>query len=232
METDVRFRHELKYLINKRDMDSCIARLSMFAGRDSHAGPDGYFIRSLYFDDIYHSAYEDKAGGVAKRAKYRIRMYDMDKSFISLEEKIKEGPYIRKESVRLTEDEYDKILRGDTDFLLGRQEPAADDFSLECRLNALRPEVIVDYDRVPFVYEHGNVRITFDMNIRASSPGDIFEKDLPGYEVLGTDLLIMEVKYTQFLPDILRVILPDESCRIAASKFVMCMDALRRIMVK
>ena len=57
MENDGRFRHELKYLINKRDMDCCIGRLSEFAQSDPHAKQGGYFVRSLYFDDMYRSAY-------------------------------------------------------------------------------------------------------------------------------------------------------------------------------
>ncbi len=232
MENNSVFRHELKYLISKRDMDCCIGRLESFSKRDIHAGEGGYSIRSLYFDDMYHTAYEEKESGVRNRCKYRIRLYDMDNSFISLENKIKEGAYIRKESVRISSDECDRIVKSDTGFLLGRNEGVAHDFAAECRINGLKPEVIVDYDRVPFVCEYGNVRITFDMNIRASGSYDIFNGNVITYDVLPTDLLIMEVKYTEFLPDILRVILPNESCMVAASKFVMSIDSLRRIMTR
>lgn len=225
------YRHELKYLINKREMDGCIGLLERFAGRDVHAKSGSYFIRSLYFDDMYHTAYEDKESGVMHRCKFRIRMYDMDTGFISLEKKIKEGSYIRKESARLSVGECESILKGDTAFLLGREEVAAKDFAIGCRMNGLKPEVIVDYDRVPLVFEHGGVRITFDMNIRAAR-GDMFDGSLCSYEVLDTDLLIMEVKFTEFLPDMFRSLLPEEGCRMAASKYVCCIDALRRIMAK
>ena len=228
MENDNAFRHELKYLISKQDMDCCIGRLAQFAKPDPHAKSGRYFVRSLYFDDMYASAYEDKESGVASRRKYRIRIYDFDESFIRLEKKIKEGSYVRKESAPLSRSEYDMILRGETDFLLERSERAACDFALGHRIDRLRPEVIVDYERVPFIYEYGDVRITFDMNIRSVFDElDVFAKDSPSYEVLGADQLVMEVKYTEFLPDIFRAILPGEGCRLAVSKYLMC-DSVKR----
>ena len=233
MENDSRFRHELKYLINKRAMDCCLGRISEFAPSDRHAESGVYYVRSLYYDDMYASAYEDKESGVSSRSKYRIRTYNLDRGFIRLEKKIKEGAYVRKESAVLSENEYNDIRAGMTGFLLERKESVAKDFALSCRMDMLSPAVIVDYDRVPFVCEHGDVRITFDMNIRAvAADNDIFCRDVPAYNVLDQDLLIMEVKYTQFLPDIFRSILPDDSCRLAASKYVMCIDTLRRIMLK
>lgn len=231
MENDAIFRHEMKYLINRRDMDSCISRITMFAGYDSHASNGKYLVRSLYYDDLYASAYEDKESGVRDRSKYRIRVYDGDDSFISLEKKIKEGSYVRKESSVLTRSEYDMVKAGETTFLMKRDEKAANDFALSCRLDGLHPEVIVDYERIPFVYEHGNVRITFDTDLRAADAGDIFGNQ-PVYSVLDQDLLIMEVKYTEFLPDIFRTVLPGEGARLALSKYVMCEDVLRRMMMR
>ena len=232
MENERKFRHELKYLINKRDMDSCLSRIRQFAEPDKHASGGVYSVRSLYYDDEYNSAYEDKESGVPRRFKYRIRIYDMDESFISLEKKIKEGSFIKKESAVLSRAEYDLIRAGETGHLLKRSEKAAKEFAVSCRMDRLHPEVIVDYERIPFVYEHGNVRITFDTNIRAVDDDDIFVRDDPSYSALPADLLVMEVKYTEFLPDIFRVVLPGEGSRLASSKYVMCEDVLRRMMLR
>ena len=39
----------------------------------------------------------------------------------------------------------------------------------------LRPRVIVDYEREPWILDAGTVRITFDMNVRAAVDGfDVF----------------------------------------------------------
>ncbi len=225
MENDRAFRHELKYLMNRRDMDCCISRLGEFAAYDPHARGGKYSIRSLYFDGLSKRAFKEKSSGVASRHKFRIRIYNMDDSVIMLEKKVKKGSYIRKESSRLSRPEYEEIMAGRTDFLLKRDEVAARDFAAEYRMMALRPEVIVDYERMPFVFEAGNVRITFDMNIRSVFDDyDIFKDKAPSYDVLGPDRLVMEVKFTQFLPDIFSAILPAEVCQTSASKYVMCVE--------
>ena len=90
-------------------------RVSMFMQADSHAGNGspasqshtghvnaGYMIRSLYFDDCYECAYEEKLAGVEARSKYRIRIYNYSDSIIKLECKHKEGQYIHKTSATLT----------------------------------------------------------------------------------------------------------------------------------
>ncbi len=209
--------------MNRRDMDSCLGRLCEFTTVDSHAKDGAYSIRSLYFDDIAKSAFKEKESGVASRHKFRIRIYNMNTSHIALEKKIKEGSYIRKETSLLTKDEYDMIMNGDNDFLLKRDEEAARDFAIECKTKGLRPEVIVDYERLPLVSAAGDVRITFDRNVRAVFANlDIFNDTAPSYEVLNPDQLIMEVKYTQFLPDIFHAVLPTNAAVTAASKYVMC----------
>ena len=224
MESDRPFRHELKYLMNRRDMDCCLGRITEFAKPDPHVKDGKYSVRSLYFDDIAKSAFIDKESGVASRHKFRIRIYNMDESHISLEKKIKEGAYIRKESAMLSRIEYDMIMIGQSDFLLKREEEAARDFAAEVRTKGLHPEVIVDYERIPFVSKAGDVRITFDMNVRSVFDVlDVFSDKAPGYEVLMQDQLIMEVKYTQFLPQIFPALLPPEVAPTSASKYVMCM---------
>ena len=54
---------------------------------DPHAENGGYLIRSLYFDDYWNSAYEEKESGVLMRKKYRIRIYNYSAESIKLERK-------------------------------------------------------------------------------------------------------------------------------------------------
>ena len=210
-------------------MDCALARLSAFMKPDPHAEGGRYAIRSLYFDDPSGSAFEEKESGVKSRHKFRIRIYNGLDDYIVLENKIKEGNYVRKDSARLSRDEYGEIMSGRCDFLAKRGEAVAKDFLLDRKVNMLRPEVIVDYDRVPLVYAPGQVRVTFDMNVRSAFADlDIFA-DPPSYQVFGQDMLIMEVKYTQFIPDVIRAVLPQEACRMASSKYVLCDTIKRRI---
>ena len=69
-------RHELKYFINPAEVEALRARLRPVLDMDSHCvGGRPYVIRSLYFDDINDSAFNDKQAGVMHRDKYRIRIY-------------------------------------------------------------------------------------------------------------------------------------------------------------
>ena len=96
------YRHELKFLITNVDKTELRNILQHFCHHDRHAIDGFYSISSLYFDDIYHTAYQEKLDGVEIRKKYRIRIYNCSDSVISLECKYKNGQYIHKESVRMT----------------------------------------------------------------------------------------------------------------------------------
>lgn len=221
-----RFRHELKYRINTTQKEIMIQRLDCFLARDKHAKNGSYTIRSLYFDDRWNSAYEEKLMGIATRKKYRIRCYDFSDKVIKLECKNKQGSYIYKEAASLTREEVEQILLGEYAFLREHKESLCQVFYQECMTNEMRPRVIVDYERVPFALDEGDVRITFDSRIReAALIGDLFDKELPAWEVMEPQELIMEVKYTEFLPDFIRDILINQEAEyIAASKYVMCCD--------
>lgn len=56
-----KFRHELKYYINYNDYISVRNRIKYVLKLDQNADESGeYFIRSLYYDDIYDSALYEK----------------------------------------------------------------------------------------------------------------------------------------------------------------------------
>ena len=196
------FRHELKYLINFPDYALLQTRLSAVMARDKNAGKTGeYWIRSLYFDDYWDSAYQEKEIGVYTRKKYRIRLYNASDKVIHLERKAKVGPYIHKQSAPLTREQTERVLYGDYAFLLQSEHNLLREFYYECTSRVMRPRVVVDYDREPFVMAAGDVRLTFDKHVRAGMGAfDIFDAKLPTVETLPGDRMIMEVKYTQFLP--------------------------------
>jgi hypothetical protein len=73
---ELRFRHEQKYLISEDEMACIVPVLKKIASSDENAKNGRYFIRSLYFDDLWESAWYDKLAGTADRKKYRIRFYN------------------------------------------------------------------------------------------------------------------------------------------------------------
>lgn len=222
------FRNEWKYFISWKEYDTIRRRMERVFQRDRHAENGGYMIRSLYFDDYWNSAYEEKIMGVHARKKYRIRIYDCSDRVISLERKKKQGSHIYKESARLTRPEYDRIRNGDYAFLMNHPQQLCREFWYECAVNLMRPKVIVDYEREPFVMEEGTVRITFDAHVRAASPGlDIFTREIPSYEAVDPDKLVMEVKFTEFCPRLVQELLPSGEHEFSAiSKYTLCYEKL------
>ena len=218
------YRHELKYRISYPEKAALEVRMKPLLQYDRHARQGGYLIRSLYFDDCWNSAYEEKDAGVLLRKKYRIRIYDFSDRIIKLERKKKYDSYICKEDAVLTRAELEQILAGEYAFLLCSPQPLCREFYYECVSQMLRPRVIVDYDREPWVLDAGTVRITFDQRIRAAvGSWDLFDRTLPTLPVQGPGELVMEVKFTELLPQIVRTLLPPKAQELTAvSKYVLC----------
>ncbi|HLO34239.1 MAG TPA: polyphosphate polymerase domain-containing protein [Anaerolineales bacterium] len=223
----MKYRNELKYLVNYYDYTFIKLRLNHLLAVDSNADPDGsYMVRSLYFDDYCNHAYNEKMAGAMSRCKYRIRLYNHAESTVHLEKKIKVGLYNHKLSAALTRDQVCQILDGNYSFLLESSNRLLQIFYYECVSKFMRPRVIVDYEREAYVMEAGDVRVTFDKNVRAGVEGfDIFNREMSTVAILDPGLLIMEVKFTEFLPGIVRRILPFNAADyVASSKYISCCD--------
>ncbi len=81
------FRHEWKIEISAADLFALRSRLSVLMEPDGHAVNGRYLIRSLYFDTPTDKALREKIDGVDRREKFRIRYYNGDTGYISLEER-------------------------------------------------------------------------------------------------------------------------------------------------
>ncbi len=220
------YRNEWKYLISWGEKELITSRIAPLLHPDPNAVNGGYLIRSLYFDDYWNTAYEQKDDGVLERKKYRIRIYNYSDRSIKLERKKKYGAYIYKQSAKITRSEFEAILAGDYNFLLKSSQPLLQEFYVECRCHNLRPRTIVDYEREPWILDAGTVRITFDQNVRAAVGSfDIFDPSLPCLSVIDPGRLVMEVKFTEFLPKFVQDILPPQREEMTAvSKYVLCYE--------
>lgn len=225
-------RHELKYYIPYADYVAMRGRVAAFLRADEHMHDgEGYHVRSLYWDDPAFSNAWDKDSGVEKRSKLRIRVYDRSPEFIRLEKKIKVGSYVGKHTARLTPDQLQSVLRGDTGFLLRSDSPVLHRFYADHKLRRLSPAVIVDYTREAYTHQNGNVRVTFDRDLSAAV-GDwslFSDEGLVRYSAYPQQMLTMEIKYDDYLPDnIRRLIRPYTARRSEISKYMLCLRALHR----
>lgn len=223
-----KFRHELKYFVNYRDYYILRSRLSGILKHDGNADEDGaYSIRSLYFDDLSNRALFEKQSGVLSRDKFRIRLYNGASDVIKLEKKSRRGQYVYKTGCRVNKGWVSSLLDNEITALDVLNQPAESvvrEFIRRVQHSNLRPAVIVDYDREAYISALGNVRITFDMNLRTGlSSHDIFDNNIPTIDVLERPVHIMEVKYDEFLPEyIFKALRGVTNTRYAISKYVMC----------
>lgn len=216
-------RHEWKHEISFMDLLVIRQRLSAVAKRDMHAVNGKYFIRSLYFDTPEDKALQEKLNGISRREKFRIRYYNNDTSVIHLEKKSKIGGLGNKQSADLTAEEAQWIVDGKLDWMLHSNRPLVQELYVKMRAEGLRPKTIVDYVREPFTYGPGNVRVTLDYDIRTGlNCVDFLNPDCPTIPA-GDDKIILEVKWDEFLPEIIRDAVQLDNRRVGAfSKYAAC----------
>ena len=179
-----------------------------------------------HFDDVYSSAYYEKVDGLEKREKYRIRLYNFDDSLIRLERKEKNRDLTHKEQVIISKEECVNILNGEYDLIDIKKNKLLEEFILKVKLNDIKPDVIVDYDRLAYVYPVEEVRITFDENIKSGRFNyNLFDKEVYLYDAIEKNEVVLEVKFNNYIPKhIVKVIETIPSIRLAVSKFALCKE--------
>jgi len=220
-----KYRHELKYQVSDVQVSLLKNRINHMIPADSHAGPSGaYTIRSLYFDDYDNRCFWENEDGTDPREKFRIRIYNAKTDRITLECKRKERGKTMKSSCLLTEEQARMLMAGNILPDIGAQPPLLQKLTMLMMTKRMRPVVIVEYDRVPYVYKNGNVRITLDTNIRSSSAVQHFlDPQIPSRPVMPAGQQLLEVKYDEYLPDFIYRALQLHSLRQTAfSKYYIC----------
>lgn len=198
-------------------------RLAAVMQRDSHAVDGKYEIRSLYFDTPSDRALREKLDGVNQREKFRIRFYNYDTSVIFLEKKSKWNNLCSKESTELTEEEVQRLLRGEIMWMKNTDRVLCRELYAKMVGQGLRPKTIVDYTREPFVFAPGNVRVTLDYAIHTGLQCTDFLNPQAVTVPAGEDRILLEVKWDEYLPDIIREAVSLESRRAGAfSKYAQC----------
>ena len=128
-----------------------------------------------------------------------------------------------KEQMLISRNIYSKILNGKINEIKS-PEGLLEEFLSEIKLKGLIPSIIVEYNRVAFIYPVSEVRITFDSNIKSGLYNyDLFDDKSPTYRVIENDKQVMEVKYNEVLPlHIANILCSVPSVREAVSKFAIC----------
>ena len=164
-------------------------------------------------DDYKDTSIYTTNSGLSERFKWRIRYYGNDLSYIRLEKKEKIEGRCHKKSCKITVDEYNKIVSGDvTDLVFETGKDLIKELAVDILIHNYKPKVIIDYERIAYVEETTNVRVTFDMKISASYELENFlDGDYQSFYVLPSGLNVLEVKFDSILPSHIRNIVESYS---------------------
>ncbi|HIU66961.1 MAG TPA: polyphosphate polymerase domain-containing protein [Candidatus Caccomorpha excrementavium] len=216
------FRHEWKHEIRYPDLLALRARLRAVMSVDMHTIDGKYEVRSLYFDSPEDKALREKINGVNCREKFRIRCYNGDMSLILLEKKSKRNGLCSKTQEPLTLEEVRTIVY-DGEHPVRGKKTLLDELYFKMNTQGIRPKTIVDYTREPFVFGPGNVRVTLDYNIRTGLTCTDFLNPVCVTVPAKDAPVILEVKWDEFLPSVIRDIVQVPGTHTSAfSKYAVC----------
>lgn len=220
----MKYRHELKYVCNEMELAVISKRIQPLMKLDKNATDGIYNIRSLYFDDYYNTCLQENEAGTDPREKFRIRIYNASTKKISLERKKKEKGKTLKKSCTLTIDQCKQLMRGIPLPVSSEYDETLQKLNLLMRTRLMKPSIIVDYDRIPYICKDGNVRITIDKNISSSAyVSDFLNQQIRKKPIMPAGQHILEVKFDEFLPDYIMKNMELATLRQTAfSKFYLC----------
>ena len=145
-----------------------------------------------------------------------------DADYIMLEKKSKAHGMCYKRSVKLTATEAAALQSEDLFWMVNDERELIRELYSKMRSERLKPKTVVDYIREPFICAAGNVRIMLDRGIRTGLYSTDFLNDSLQTVKAGDELVLLEVKYDQFIPDYITNVLQMRTRRAAAVPKTRC----------
>ena len=220
------YRHELKFICSGQRLFLLENKIRHLCAPDPHAEPSGtYVVRSLYFDTYDDKCLLEGMAGTDNRKKYRIRIYNRGDETIKLECKHSYRGLKAKETCLISREQCECLINDDPIGEIGSSQELLRRFIWEKSTTFLRPKVIVEYTRTPYICIIGNVRVTFDRDICSSADVSRFlEKNIQRRGILQEGKQLLEVKYDEMIPSAVLDLLTagQQFNRTSFSKYVLC----------
>lgn len=214
-------RKEKKFIITLDEYYRIKNKLENVIKLDNNSNEEGYIVRSLYFDTINDSDYENKMDGLELRRKIRLRNYGPNSNFAKLEIKQKQGEFQKKRSLKLKKEDAIELINGNYSVLLKSNESFA--YECYCLMNmyCYKPKAVIEYKRKAFVVKENKIRITLDHDIIATESNfNIFDSNLNQNSMMNNFYVILEVKYNGFLLSYIKDLLDDcNKSELSVSKY-------------
>ncbi|MEZ5962894.1 MAG: polyphosphate polymerase domain-containing protein [Planctomycetota bacterium] len=241
MRTRLHFlRFEFKYVLPGDLRREVERELGYFMQLDPFVGdrPDRrYFVRSLYYDGPTFAHYFEKVDGELHRGKFRLRTYTAhagDGTAAFLELKGRHDAMVFKHRAQLTRGAGSGFTVGEAggaDAVLARVQTGdvASRFRFAAERRMLRPVMLVDYERRPYVSKYDpEFRLTFDDNLRATPTESLFPDPSTSSRRVLPGFTIMEVKFRHHVPAWFHRVLQGHGLRRqSVSKICKAMEAWR-----
>lgn len=211
-----KYRFEFKYELDRNTaylIEKEISRYGMKPDSNISSNNGEYFVTSLYYDSYGLSDYRDKAGGLIKRKKFRLRVYEPtinESRTVWLEIKNKFKQENAKTRILLTKNEFEDFFkRGHLSLLERKWLPEEVGKKNEILWNSVnysvKPAVVVRYKRRAYLNELKNLRVTFDFNLETCKNPDLMYNLL--MKPVNRGKVVMEVKFKYMLPFWLKAII-------------------------
>lgn len=211
-------RYELKYVMDWSTYFRMKKDIEVLFKKDPFGDKNGkYNVISLYYDTPALKFFQEKIDGEERRVKLRLRTYvhkdridnkrRMKQPDVFIEIKKKINKNVLKKRVYLDEKKAREFIENPS---LGKPFMKLVDKKGKETLREveylksifkLKPTIVVSYTRQAFVSKDNlNVRVTFDSNIRYRRRD--FSLKMKGGDnyLLPPNLLVMEIKYTDYFP--------------------------------
>lgn len=203
-------RYEFKYLLRLERRRSIEEEVTHFMYFDGHAHAeldDAYWVRSLYFDNLWAANYYEKIDGMRTRRKFRVRTYTTKPDPevpIYFEEKGRHNERTYKNRVAIDPETlplFESPERHEELLFLYPDVPLIESFVYESIRKMLAPCVLVDYIRRPYMSEFDmNFRATFDSSVRATATYRLFPGAEQSWYGIEQGKTILEVKFNRRIP--------------------------------
>ena len=218
-------RKELKFFVDKNQLPLLRKKILPVTSLDPNckSANSDYLVRSLYFDNIYDKNLDEKLDGILSREKIRIRSYEKT-DFFKLEFKKRYNSLIQKDSYIINRNLANNLCSNRFLYDSFFSYPVDLDKAIaKMKVQGLFPRIVVEYDREAYIHNHGNTRITIDKNLRYVMPNNFMSRELNAISIFDDNHTILEVKFTNYLPRIIKNALQDiKAVNYSISKYVHC----------
>lgn len=206
----MRFRHEIKYLVNIDEIEPFFKDLEQYCSYDPHVGQtNSYEIASIYYDTKDLRFYWDREESVGYRRKIRLRSYNTDgistALFIEIKEKHKN--FVLKKRINLKSSKVLDLGIPHNEIPLSLVIADLEDTAEAREMNylhsrlELHPIVNVRYIRKPMIPKYeDDMRITLDTKITAGGTSlSVFNKDEEKF-ICDPKHGVLEIKTNKSIP--------------------------------